>query len=72
LIPELSKTRKVIALEFQGHGHSPYSERKMDIVTLASDVEKLMDHLKIDSADVAANSMGALWLTNSPYKALSD
>jgi len=58
LIPELSKTRKVIALEFQGHGHSPYSARKMDIVTLASDVEKLMDHLKIDSADVAGYSMG--------------
>ena len=23
LIPELSKTRKVIAIEFQGHGHTP-------------------------------------------------
>ncbi|HPG34265.1 MAG TPA: hypothetical protein PLM34_10435, partial [Lentimicrobium sp.] len=30
LIPELSKSRKVIAIEFQGHGHSPYSDRKMD------------------------------------------
>jgi len=58
LIPELSKTRKVIALEMQGHGHSPFSERKLDIVTLASDVEKLMDYLKIDSADVAGFSMG--------------
>src|ERR1043166_8426259 len=42
LIPELSKTRKVIAIEFQGHGHTPFSDRKLDIVTLASDVEKLM------------------------------
>ena len=58
LIPELSKTRKVIALEFQSHGHSPYSDRKMDIVTFARDVEKVMDHLKIDSADVAGYSMG--------------
>lgn len=58
LIPELSKTRKVIALEMQGHGHSPFSDRKLDIVTLASDVEKLMDYLKIDSADVAGYSMG--------------
>lgn len=58
LIPELSKTRKVIALEFQGHGHSPYSERKMSITTLASDVETVMDYLKIDSADVAGFSMG--------------
>lgn len=39
LIPELSKTRKVIAVELQGHGHSPYSDRKLDLVTLASDVE---------------------------------
>ena len=58
LIPELSKTRKVIAIEFQGHGHSPYSERKLDIVSLAKDVEGVMDYLKIDSADVAGYSMG--------------
>jgi pimeloyl-ACP methyl ester carboxylesterase len=58
LIPELSKTRKVIALEFQGHGHSPFSDRKLDIVTLASDVEGIMKYLKIDSADVAGFSMG--------------
>jgi pimeloyl-ACP methyl ester carboxylesterase len=58
LIPELSKTRKVIALEMQGHGHTPYSDRKLDIKTLASDVEGVMDYLKIDSADVAGYSMG--------------
>lgn len=58
LIPELSKTRKVIAIEFQGHGHSPYSDRALDIVTLAKDVEGVMDYLKIDSADVAGFSMG--------------
>jgi len=58
LIPELSKTRKVIAIEMQGHGHSPYSDRKLDIKTLAKDVEGVMDYLKIDSADVAGYSMG--------------
>jgi pimeloyl-ACP methyl ester carboxylesterase len=58
LIPELSKTRKIIAIEFQGHGHSPYSDRKLDIVTLARDVEGVMNYLKIDSADVAGYSMG--------------
>src|SRR6187431_502683 len=58
LIPELSKSRKVIAIEMQGHGHSPFSERELSITTLASDVEKLMDYLKIDSADVAGYSMG--------------
>ena len=58
LIPELSKTRKVIAIEFQGHGHSPYSDRKLDIVTLARDVEGVMNYLNIDNADVAGYSMG--------------
>jgi pimeloyl-ACP methyl ester carboxylesterase len=58
LIPELSKTRKVIAIELQGHGHTPYSDRKLDQATLASDVEGVMNHLKVDSADVAGYSMG--------------
>lgn len=58
LIPELSKTRKVIAIELQGHGHTPFSDRKLDQATLASDVEGVMKHLKVDSADVVGYSMG--------------
>src|SRR5882724_4579642 len=58
LIPELSKTRKVIAIEFQGHGHTPFSDRKLDFATLASDVDGVMNYLKVDSADVAGFSMG--------------
>jgi pimeloyl-ACP methyl ester carboxylesterase len=58
LIPELSKTRKVIAIELQGHGHTPFSDRKFDLATLASDVAGVMNYLKVDSADVAGYSMG--------------
>ncbi|WP_114939442.1 alpha/beta fold hydrolase [Mucilaginibacter endophyticus] len=58
LIPELSKTRKVIAIEMQGHGHTQFSERKLSHTAMASDVEGVMDHLKIDSADVVGYSMG--------------
>jgi pimeloyl-ACP methyl ester carboxylesterase len=58
LIPELSKTRKVIAIELQGHGHTQFSDRKLSFPALASDVEGVMDYLKIDSADVAGFSMG--------------
>lgn len=58
LIPELSKTRKVIAIELQGHGHTPFSDRKLSHATLAGDVEGVMDYLKIDSADVAGYSFG--------------
>lgn len=58
IIPELSKTRKVISIEFQGHGHTQFSDRKLSYAALASDVEGVMDYLKIDSADVAGYSMG--------------
>jgi len=58
LISELSKTRKVIAIELQGHGHTQFSDRKLSHVTLASDVEGVMDYLKIDSADVVGYSFG--------------
>jgi pimeloyl-ACP methyl ester carboxylesterase len=58
LIPELAKTRKVIAIEMQGHGHTPYSDRKLSFPTLASDVKGVMDYLKIDSADIVGYSMG--------------
>ncbi|MFS4428632.1 alpha/beta fold hydrolase [Chryseobacterium sp. S90] len=58
LIPELSKNRKVIALELQGHGHTPFSERKLSHAILASDVTKVMDYVKIDKADVAGYSFG--------------
>lgn len=58
LIPELSKTRKVIAIELQGHGHSPLADRKYSFPNLAGDVASVMDYLKVDSADVAGYSMG--------------
>ena len=58
LIPELSKTRKVIAIEMQGHGHTPFSDRKLNLATLASDVEGVMNYLKVDSADIVGYSMG--------------
>src|SRR5437879_9627859 len=43
LIPELSKTRKVITIEMQGHGHTPYSDRKLDLATMESDVDGVMN-----------------------------
>jgi pimeloyl-ACP methyl ester carboxylesterase len=58
IIPQLSKTRKVIAIEMQGHGHTPFFDRKLDLATLASDVEGVMNYLKVDSADVVGYSMG--------------
>ena len=58
LIPELSKNRKVIAIELQGHGHTSFSERKLSHATLAGDVAKVMDYLKVAKADVVGYSFG--------------
>ena len=58
LIPVLSKTRKVIALELDGHGHTPLSQRSYSYQTLASDVAEVLKHLKIDSADILGFSYG--------------
>jgi pimeloyl-ACP methyl ester carboxylesterase len=58
LIPILSKTRKVIALELDGHGHTPLSQRPFSYHTLASDVAAVLRDLKIDSADILGFSYG--------------
>lgn len=57
-IKELSKTRKVIAVEMQGHGRTADIKRDMSFENLADDVAALLDHLKIPSADVIGYSMG--------------
>jgi pimeloyl-ACP methyl ester carboxylesterase len=57
-IGELSKTRKVIAVEMQGHGRTADIERDFSYENLADDVAALLDHLKIPSADLIGYSMG--------------
>ena len=57
-IGELSKTRKVIALEMQGHGRTADIERDFSNKNLADDVAALLDHLKIPRADLIGYSMG--------------
>ena len=58
LIPELAKKRKVIALEMQGHGRTGDIDRLYSYTSLASDIDGLLNHLKIDSADVLGYSLG--------------
>jgi len=57
-IGELSKTRKVIAVEMQGHGRTADIERDFSSENLADDVAALLDYLKIPSADIIGYSMG--------------
>lgn len=57
-IGELAKTRKVIAVELQGHGRTADIERDFSYENLADDVAALLDHLKIPSADLIGYSLG--------------
>jgi pimeloyl-ACP methyl ester carboxylesterase len=57
-IGELSKTRKVIAVEMQGHGRTADIEREFSHEALADDVAALLDYLKILSADLIGYSLG--------------
>jgi pimeloyl-ACP methyl ester carboxylesterase len=57
-IGELSKTRKVIAVEMQGHGRTADIPRDITDENLADDVAALLDHLKIPRADLIGYSMG--------------
>ncbi len=58
-VSELSKTRKVIAVEMQGHGRTADIKRDMSSENLADDVAKLLDFLKIPIADFIGYSLGA-------------
>src|SRR2546425_2583349 len=51
-IGELSKTRKVIAVEMQGHGRTADIKRDLSYENLSDDVAGLLDYLKIPSADI--------------------
>nr|WP_276901291.1 alpha/beta hydrolase [Pedobacter kyonggii] len=58
LIPLLAKTRKVIAIEMQGHGRTADTDRPYSYEGLASDVSELLKYLKIGKADIVGYSLG--------------
>lgn len=57
-IGELAKTRKVIAIEMQGHGRTADIKRDLTYENLSDDVAGLLDYLKIPSADIIGYSLG--------------
>ena len=57
-IGELSKTRKVIAVEMQGHGRTADVPREITYENLADDVAALLKYLEIPRADLIGYSMG--------------
>lgn len=59
LIPDLAKSRKVIALEMQSHGRTADTDRPLSYAALADDVAGLLKHLHIGAADILGYSLGA-------------
>lgn len=58
LVKLLARSRQVIAVELQGHGHTADLDRPLSTVGMADDVAALLGKLKIASADVYGYSMG--------------
>jgi pimeloyl-ACP methyl ester carboxylesterase len=57
-VQPLAKTRRVIAVEMQGHGRTPDTDRPMSFATLGDDVAALLDCLGIPKADLVGHSFG--------------
>lgn len=58
IIPLMSRNRKVIVAEMQGHGRTRDTDRPLSYEGMADDVSGLLKHLRIDSADILGYSMG--------------
>ena len=60
IIPQLARTHRVYAIEFQGHGRTTDIDRPITYQNLADDVGAFMDSVGLTSADVFGYSMGAI------------
>jgi len=60
IIPKLAQTRKVYAVELQGHGRTTDIDRPITYPNLADDVAAFMDAVRLTKADVFGYSMGAI------------
>jgi pimeloyl-ACP methyl ester carboxylesterase len=58
LVPGLAASRRVIAVEQQGHGHTADIDRPITYEQMADDTAALLGHLDVDRADVVGYSMG--------------
>ena len=57
-VDALAKTRQVIAVELQGHGHTADIDRPMSVEAMADDIAALIQYLGLKQADVMGYSLG--------------
>ena len=57
-VQTLAKTRQVIAVEMQGHGHTADTDRPMTWTQMGDDIAALLEHLEIPKADLVGHSFG--------------
>jgi len=58
MLPALSKTRKIIAIEQQGHGHTPDTDSALTYEQMADNTAELLRQLRVTRADFLGYSMG--------------
>lgn len=58
-LPSLAKTRQVIAVEQQAHGHTADIDRPLTYEQMAEDTIALLRQLRIEKADFFGYSMGS-------------
>src|SRR6266498_4840131 len=59
LLPELAKTRQVIAFEMQAHGRTADIDRPLSLEQMADDSVAALQYLGIEQADFFGYSMGS-------------
>ena len=58
LVPQLASTRRLIAVELQGHGHTADIDRPLSFEAMADDIAALIPALGLEQADLFGYSMG--------------
>jgi pimeloyl-ACP methyl ester carboxylesterase len=60
ILDELAETRRVIAVDLPGHGHTAAAGRPLRAELLADDVAALVEHLGLGRADLMGYSLGGM------------
>jgi len=58
LVPRLASTRRVLAVELQGHGHTADIDRPLSFESMADDIAALIASLGLAQADLFGYSLG--------------